>query len=82
MGEINNNIPVAVYPNPTSGNVKIEAEGLQRIQVYNTLGQLVESHQADGDVLECDLSRHVAGVYLVRMETAKGIATKRVVVAK
>ena len=82
VDEISNSIPVAVYPNPTNGVVSIKAEGLQRIEVYNTLGQLVESRQADGDIFECDLSRRVAGVYLVRMETAKGIATKRVVVTK
>lgn len=71
-----------ISPNPTKGIVTIEAEGLQHINVYNILGQLVESRQSEGDVLECDLSGHEAGIYLIRIETANGIATKRVVLTK
>lgn len=76
------NIAVSVYPNPAQGVITIEASNLQRIEVYNFLGQLVESRQSEGDVLECDLSGHEAGIYLIRMETASGIVTKRVVLTK
>ena len=76
------NATASIYPNPTKGDVTIEAEGLQRINVYNTFGQLVESAQTDGDAFEFDLSRHEAGIYLIRMETASGIITKQVVVTK
>lgn len=78
----NSNAIASIYPNPTNGNVIIEAKGLQRISVYNAIGQLVESAQTDGDVFECDLSRQETGVYLVRMETASGVAVKRVVLTK
>ena len=73
---------IAIYPNPTSGHITIETEGLQRIEVYNSLGQLVESRQSEGDVFECDLSGHKAGIYLIRMETASGIVTKQVMLTK
>jgi hypothetical protein len=76
------NIAVSVYPNPAQGVITIEASNLQRIEVYNSLGQLVESRQSEGDVLECDLSGHEAGIYLIRMETASGIVTKRVVLTE
>ena len=81
VGELTEDI-TKISPNPTKGIVTIEAEGLQHINVYNILGQLVENRQADGDVFECDLSSHEAGIYLIRIETANGIATKRVVLTK
>ncbi len=77
-----NNIAVSVYPNPAQGIITIEASDLQRIEVYNSLGQLVESRQSEGDALDCDLSGHEAGIYLIRMETASGIVTKQVVLTK
>lgn len=76
------NIAVSVYPNPAQGIITIEASDLQRIEVYNSLGQLVESRQSEGDALDCDLSGHEAGIYLIRMETASGIVTKQVVLTK
>ena len=76
------NIAVSVYPNPAQGIITIEASDLQRIEVYNSLGQLVESRQFEGDVLECDLSGHEAGIYLIRIETPSGIVAKQVVLTK
>ena len=68
----------AVYPNPTQGVVKIEAEGLKTISVFNMAGAKVFETSANGDVFEYDFSHQGAGVYLIKMETAKGIETKRV----
>ena len=82
VGEINSSIPAAVYPNPTAGNVKVEASDLRHVSIFNTLGQQVYDSQADGEIFECDLSRHEPGVYLIRLETANGIATKRMVLTK
>ena len=71
-----------VFPNPTSGVVKIEAEHLRHISIFNELGQKVFEEQVDGDEMEINLGSQEAGVYLICMETANGIATKRVVVTK
>lgn len=70
------------YPNPTSGVVHIKVKNLHRISIFNSLGQQVYDTQVDGDMLECDLSEHQAGVYLIRIETAMGIDTKRVILTK
>lgn len=74
--------PISVYPNPTSGVVKIEAENLRHISVFNVLGQKVYEEQVDGDELEINLSGCEPGVYLIRIETASGVTTKQVVVTK
>lgn len=75
-------INAAIYPNPTNGHVTIEASNLRYISIFNTLGQQVYNGSADGDVFEYDFGRHEAGIYLIRIETASGVVTKRVVVAK
>lgn len=76
----NSDIAVSVSPNPTSGNVRIEASHLRHISIFNALGQQVYGGQVDGDVIEYDFGGHEAGIYFVRMETASGVVVKRVVV--
>ena len=71
-----------IYPNPTNGTLKIEAEDLQSISISNMLGQHIYEALVNGDRFEIDFSDHEAGVYLIRIETAKGVATKRVVVTR
>ena len=73
-------VVTAVYPNPTYGKVKIEAEGILGVSVFNALGQKVFEGSINGDVFEYDFSRHNAGMYLIKVETAKGVETTRVTV--
>ena len=70
----------AAYPNPTNGLIKIEAENIQNVSIFNTLGQMIFETSASGDVFEYDLSGHKAGLYYIKVETAKGIETKPVTV--
>lgn len=77
-----NGIPCAVYPNPTNGFVKIEAEGIKSISVFNLNGQQILNGQIIDNEFEFDLSGHEAGIYLIRIETSKGITMKRVVLTK
>lgn len=74
------NIISAVYPNPTSGIVKIEAENIQSISVFNVLGEKMFETTASGDTFEYDFSNNASGVYFVKVETVKGVETKRVTV--
>ena len=70
----------SLYPNPTSNIVKIEAKNIQNISIYNMLGEMVFESSASGNEFECDFSNNESGVYIVRVETAKGVVTKRVTV--
>ena len=72
----------SVYPNPTNGQVTIEAEGLKQITISNLQGQTVYEGHASGNEFTYDFGNHEAGVYVVRIGTANGAATKRVVVAR
>ena len=73
-------ISPAVYPNPTYGKVKIEAENIQKVTVFNILGEKVFETSADGDAFDYDFGKQSAGLYLIKVETAKGVKTTRVTV--
>ena len=69
-----------VYPNPTNGTLKIEAENMEGISIYNMLGEKLFEAPSSCDVFEYDFSPHEVGIYLVRIQTGKGMVTKQVVV--
>ncbi len=71
-------INARIYPNPTSGIVNIEVEGLQRLTVMNVMGQTVYDREVEGDKAQIDMAQFGAGAYLIRIYTANGVATKRV----
>ena len=76
IGESNESI--AVYPNPTTGNLNISALGINHITVLNTLGQVVYDSHADGNMTTLDMSHYQAGIYMVRVTTENGESVKLV----
>lgn len=78
-----NNVALAlVYPNPANGQVKIEAENIKNITINNMLGQTIYECNASGNAFGYDFSKHKAGIYLIRIETANGVAVKKVSVTR
>jgi len=81
-----NNIPeldeekATVYPNPTNGTLRIEAENMESISIYNMLGEKLFEASASSQSFEYDFSPHETGVYIVRIQTENGTVTKQVLV--
>jgi len=73
---------IDVYPNPTDGQLIIEASKMQQVSISNALGQCVMSTNIDTDVLRLDMSAYEDGVYLLRVVTKNGLATRRFVVSR
>ena len=61
-------IVTAVYPNPTEGMIKIEAENMKNICIFNLLGEKVFESSANGNVFEYDFSHQTAGVYFIKVD--------------
>jgi hypothetical protein len=80
QGVDENGSNVALYPNPTKGNVTIEAEGMSRITVVSVLGQVVFDTELDADTYTLNMSQFNAGMYMVRVYTEGGVTVKRVTV--
>jgi hypothetical protein len=71
---------VALYPNPTKGNVTIEANGMSRITVVSVLGQVIFDTELNANVYTLNMSQFNAGMYMVRIYTENGVTVKRVTV--
>jgi hypothetical protein len=73
---------VHVYPNPTSDSFTVEAENIQNVMVYNTIGQLVHSQVCEGNNAVINLSGVDAGIYMVKVVTANGETVQKVSVIR
>lgn len=71
-----------IYPNPTSGKLNVEAEGMEMVSVFNMLGQKVVEISVNADQAEVDLSSLESGMYVVRVIGSDYEITKRVSVVK
>jgi Peptidase C10 family. len=72
---------VKVYPNPTVGNFAIEANALNRVSVYNAMGQMVYDSFCDGAKTNVELNVE-SGIYMVKIYTDHGEVTKRISVVR
>lgn len=77
-GVVESNGTVSVYPNPTENNIIVEAAGMKRIVVMNTLGQVVYDVAIDAETVTLDLGRYGIGMYMVRVDTANETIIRKV----
>ena len=71
-----------LYPNPTNGLVTLELEGLQKVMVYNALGQVMLNKEVIGDYLQLDLLGFENGLYWLRVSSQNGVVTRRFVLSR
>ena len=70
---------VAIYPNPTTGVITIEVADFLKVEIYNTIGQLIETKTVD----TFDISSYNTGIYFFKVyNTNNNSVTKRVMVTK
>lgn len=71
----------SIFPNPTSGLVTIEAENINYIAIYNSVGQLVNVVKNENNTV--NMSNYDNGVYYFNIvDNAGQSSLQRVVVAK
>ena len=78
IGEFEGN--VAVYPNPTQGNLTVAAPGMNHVTVLNAIGQVVYDTDVTGGTVNLNIADNKAGVYMVRVASESGVCVKRVMV--
>jgi PKD repeat protein len=80
------NNAVSVYPNPNGGNFNVslsaEISGDMTVNVYNTLGVLVQTITVNSNSTNVDMSEFASGVYVVKVIAENQIATKKITIAK
>ena len=75
-------IHASLYPNPTNGNVTIEADGMNRIVVVNEMGQVVYDVNVNDSTAILNMGQYGAGVYMIRIYAENGMSVKRLTVVK
>ncbi len=74
---------IKVYPNPVKSVLNVYAENLNKVTVFNAMGQLVYTETIDSDNLMIDVESWTNGLYYVNLETNNGvISSQKVIVNK
>lgn len=83
IGEVAESCQMRLYPNPANSIVVVEADAaIQHVDICNALGQVCYSSTAQDQQTHIDASTLAQGAYIVRIQTAKGVATRQLVVTK
>jgi len=80
VNEVDDATHLAVYPNPSKGDVHIVSDTeIKSVEIWNALGQKVKEYGSSG--LETTLSIENNGIYFVKVETEKGIKTSKIIIS-
>lgn len=72
-------LQVSVFPNPFSNEIHISSEAeLQKIELYQANGKLIQSIDATGKELVLETSSLREGVYLLQITSAQGVESVKV----
>jgi len=71
---------VGISPNPASDHAVVSAVGLQHVALIDMTGRTLLTLPASGDRCRLDLSGLPAGLYLLRLVTANGSSTGKLLV--
>lgn len=71
---------VQIYPNPVENQLTIKAKGLQRVMVYNVMGQQVASIEVKQEESTIEMGYYPKGLYTLQLVTEFGIVNQNIVV--
>jgi PKD repeat protein len=75
---------VRIYPNPAQSSFNVDLSGLQinaaKLQLHNTVGQVVAQKTLETNEINFDVRNLPKGIYLLKIETDKGAAVKRIAI--
>ena len=76
---------ISISPNPTNGiiNIVVDGDGFSEnsiIWIYNTSGNLMEYFRWDGNTTTLNLSGYQKGIYVLAIQTNKGLEIKKITV--
>jgi len=74
---------IVIFPNPTTGelgirNYELRIESVEVFDVYGRKHECTNARKHEGGIL-MDISHLPAGIYFVKINTEKGIITKKII---
>lgn len=73
-----NSINAHIYPNPTTGSIKIEANDMIKVAAFNLVGQKVYEENINGDECVVNMKEFGSGIYMLKIQTLYGTTTQKV----
>ncbi len=75
-----NNFSVKVYPNPTKGQISIQTDAKEKLQVvvYNVSGKVVHQQNNYTPEESIDISNYTDGIYIIKVQSGKEIVTQKI----
>jgi len=71
-------IPLAIYPNPSKSELYIEGTDIKQVEVFNTLGQLIETLESFGaEKLSLNVESYRPSIYLLKIHYGNDVTTRR-----
>ena len=70
-----------LYPNPANTTVTVEAEGMNRVVIFDATGREVLRRNVNDDTERIDVSGLENGVYFFRIETADHMVVRKCVIS-
>ena len=70
---------VAIYPNPSTGQLFIEATDLNQVIIYNLMGQEVMHQVANADHISMNISSLPQGTYFLKAIMKEGSTTQKII---
>ena len=63
----------AIYPNPANDFITVSGEGISKVSIYNTLGQMVDEFVTEGTECKIAVASYENGVYFVKVNNAPAV---------
>ncbi|MCF8297063.1 MAG: SBBP repeat-containing protein [Saprospiraceae bacterium] len=70
---------IRVYPNPTTGKIFIEGDGIETVEIINIIWQTVKQKTINGKKTLIDLRQETKGIYFLKITTTNGVVVEKVV---
>lgn len=75
----NHSPQISVYPNPTTGHVTVEGEGIQQITLYDWTGRIVKTIPIENKQTKISLEGLKSGGYIIIGDSKEGIVRRALV---
>ena len=72
-------VPLRVYPNPSKDVFHVESADIRRVDVFNSLGQVILSKEVSDESVSFDLKGCAPGSYQLRVVTGRGVQNCRII---
>jgi hypothetical protein len=77
--KLEKNNEISIYPNPTKGVVRIQAAANATVEIINIAGRTIKTINTTTQNTEINLNQEPRGIYFVKVTTAKGVFTKKLI---